>query len=136
MLKVLIVGAEGQLGTSLLHLADKIQFADFASTTMETMDVCEEANIRKVLNNMDFDYLVNCTAYTTVDKAESDEETAQKINADAPGWQAVRAKREPELFIFPPITFSTAAPIAHYILLHRHILQRYMEKQSWLARWL
>jgi len=93
MMKVLIVGADGQLGSSLCSLAAGCEFAEFASTTMETMDVCEEANIRKVLNNMDFDYLVNCTAYTAVDKAESDEETAQKINADAPGWLA-RCARE------------------------------------------
>ncbi|WP_088654988.1 dTDP-4-dehydrorhamnose reductase [Geofilum rhodophaeum] len=93
MMKVLIIGADGQLGSSLCSLAAGCEFAEFASTTPATLDVSSETNIRKVLEASDFNYLVNCTAYTAVDKAESDEENARRINAEAPGWLA-RCARE------------------------------------------
>ena len=93
MMKVLIVGADGQLGSSLCSLAAGCEFAEFASTTPAVLDVSSEANIRKFMNESDFNFLVNCTAYTAVDKAESDEENARRINAEAPGWLA-RCARE------------------------------------------
>lgn len=72
----LITGANGQLGRSLQKiLGDK---AFYCGRT--ELDIADEAAVHAFFSEKKFDAIVNCAAYTAVDKAESDAETAKKIN--------------------------------------------------------
>ncbi|MFN3990805.1 MAG: dTDP-4-dehydrorhamnose reductase [Erythrobacter sp.] len=80
-MKVLITGANGQLGGALQQLAP----ADAVITAIDVAecDLANAAALRAVLHRATPDLILNAAAYTAVDKAESDEATARAINADA-----------------------------------------------------
>lgn len=80
-MKVLITGANGQLGGALQRTAPA--HADLNAIDIDDVDFTEEAMLRARLVVEAPDVLINAAAYTTVDKAESDEETARAINSDA-----------------------------------------------------
>ncbi len=85
-MKVLITGALGQLGRALVATAP-------AGTTIEATDVAElditdEAAVRQHVTAAQPRWVINAAAYTAVDKAESDEAAAHRINADAVGHLA------------------------------------------------
>ncbi|ASB50818.1 dTDP-4-dehydrorhamnose reductase [Alkalitalea saponilacus] len=87
-MQVLIVGGEGQLGSSLEQRVSGAGFKSVTITRQEQLDISSEKCINDFLKIHDFDILINCAAYTAVDKAETDMETAHTINALAPGWMA------------------------------------------------
>lgn len=91
-MKVLIIGGEGQLGNSLAKVVKNEKFAQFQITTIEQLDLSKEENIQSYFEEHSFDYVVNCTAYTAVDKAETERTTARLINAKAIQWIGRYAK--------------------------------------------
>lgn len=80
-MKVLITGANGQLGGALQRTAPA--HADLNAIDVDDVDFTEDAMLRARLVVEAPDILINAAAYTAVDKAESDEQTAREINADA-----------------------------------------------------
>ena len=80
-MKVLITGANGQLGGALQRTAPA--HADLNAIDVDDVDFTEDAMLRARLVVEAPDVLINAAAYTAVDKAESDEETAREINAHA-----------------------------------------------------
>jgi dTDP-4-dehydrorhamnose reductase len=80
-LKVLITGAKGQLGGALQRLAPT--HADITAIDVTDCDLTDMSMLHARLKAEAPDLILNAAAYTAVDKAESDEETAQAINADA-----------------------------------------------------
>lgn len=93
MKHILITGANGQLGTeiaSLQHL-----FADFEIllTDVHNLDICDEAQLNHFFENHSIEWVVNCAAYTAVDKAETEIESATKVNAIAPALLAKACKK-------------------------------------------
>lgn len=85
----LVTGANGQLGTALQSLLkDKAIYID-----RNELDLTDETAVREYLTANPFDYIINCAAYTAVDKAETDEETARKVNTLAPLYLAKYGKR-------------------------------------------
>lgn len=91
-MKILIIGGEGQLGSSIIKLMKNEDFAQFQTTTIDQLDLSKEENIEVFFEENSFDYVVNCTAYTAVDKAENDQVTARLINAKAIQWIGRYAK--------------------------------------------
>jgi len=82
-MNILITGANGQLGNemrvlSALHPKHRYFFTDIAE-----LDICDKKAVGDFVAANAIDLIVNCAAYTNVDKAEEDEATAMKINADA-----------------------------------------------------
>ena len=77
--KILVTGANGQLGTELQKLLPNAIFAD-----IDVLDITDLEAVKKFVSNNQIDVIVNCAAYTAVDKAEDDIELAQKINEDGP----------------------------------------------------
>lgn len=76
----LVVGANGQLGNELrLLLKEKAVYVD-----KDELDITDKNAVEKFFAENSFEAIVNCAAYTAVDKAESDEELAAKINVDGP----------------------------------------------------
>lgn len=83
MTKILITGCNGQLGNEIRDIADKTPFS-FTYTDVAELDITDINAIDSLFAATPFDYVVNCAAYTNVNKAESEEDIAYKINAVAP----------------------------------------------------
>lgn len=83
MKQILVIGSEGQLGSELKQCYTKITQANFTFTTIDSLDVTNHAALEKQLCGKAYDYIINCTAYTAVDKAESEAELANTINHKA-----------------------------------------------------
>ena len=78
-MRVLVTGANGQLGTAVQACAP----ADWSiiATDVDDLDITDGAAVQKAL--ADVDVCINAAAYTAVDAAESDEEAARRVNVDA-----------------------------------------------------
>ncbi len=90
-MNILVTGANGQLGNEMRIIskdtADNYTFTDVVEVEgVETtiLDITDAEAIRKTVKEKDIRCIVNCAAYTNVDKAESDEALCRKLNADAP----------------------------------------------------
>ena len=79
-MKVLVTGANGMLGQDLCPILEDEDF-DVVETDIHNLDITDLSCVEKVLNEEKPDYVIHCAAYTNVDKAEEDKETAHKINA-------------------------------------------------------
>jgi dTDP-4-dehydrorhamnose reductase len=84
-LKILITGANGQLGNEFRALETRYPAHSFIFLTRADLSVNDESNVKKMLMLHRPDWCINCAAYTAVDKAESEKEPAMSINADAAG---------------------------------------------------
>ena len=82
MKKILVIGAKGQLGSELQELSKDYPFQFFFYDVAE-MDIANKDLVDQGIVRLKPDYLINCAAYTAVDKAETDKELAFAINADA-----------------------------------------------------
>jgi len=78
---VLVTGANGQLGKTLNYLVDqtKTDFR-FVFTTREQLDLTDFQNIRSFIEQNQFDVIINCAAYTAVDKSEVEKKQANLVN--------------------------------------------------------
>ena len=94
--KVLVTGANGQLGSELKFLLSNNSFKDvkFYFTDKDELDITKTEDIRTFIEKNQIDTIVNCAAYTAVDKAESEEELAYKINYEAVKNLATIAKEK------------------------------------------
>ena len=84
---ILVTGANGQLGTSLALMANSAD-ARFFFTDVDTLDITDYKAVSAYMKKNRIDIVINCAAYTNVDKAEDDRVMAFKINAEAPGLLA------------------------------------------------
>jgi dTDP-4-dehydrorhamnose reductase len=81
--KILITGADGQLGRSFKNIQNKNQWVTFLFLNKQDLDIRIKENIEKVVKGFKPDIFINCAAYTAVDKAESEKEKAYLINDKA-----------------------------------------------------
>ena len=80
-MRILVTGKNGQLGKSIHKIvANNEQTDDFVFVGREELDLSNENNIARYFENNVFDTIINCAAYTAVDKAEEEEVLANKIN--------------------------------------------------------
>ena len=90
-MNILVTGANGQLGNEMRRVSagssDHYIFTDVAE-----LDITDLAAIQRITINNQVDVIVNCAAYTNVDKAEEDEATANRINNLAVKYLAIAAK--------------------------------------------
>ena len=88
-MKILITGSNGQLGNEMRVLSKEHRKHQYFFTDViqaddtYLLDITDKAAVSAFVEAHSIDLIVNCAAYTNVDKAEEDEATAQKINADA-----------------------------------------------------
>lgn len=83
MKTVLVTGANGQLGNSLRALSGRYSSYAFLFTDVDELDICDKEAVRAYVNGNQVDYILNCAAYTAVDKAEDNEALCLRINAGA-----------------------------------------------------
>jgi len=89
MPKVLVTGSKGQLGS---ELKDLVSDENFYFTDRDTLDIADKEAVEKFCKENSIDTIINCAAYTAVDKAEEDVENAEKINHLAVKYLAEVAK--------------------------------------------
>ena len=85
MKTILVTGANGQLGNSIRLLAGKYSGYNFLFTDVDTLDITDPAAVRAMVKDNGVNYILNCAAYTAVDKAEDDEALCRRINTFAVG---------------------------------------------------
>lgn len=81
--KILVTGAGGQLGKSIREVSKEFSELDFSFMSKEDLDIAHPEKIKEVFDQEEFHYCINTAAYTNVEKAESEEEKAFAINAEA-----------------------------------------------------
>lgn len=87
-MNILITGCNGQLGNEMQLLEKLYPHHTFYNTDVAELDITDAAAIERFVNDNGIDGIVNCAAYTAVDKAESNEELCTKLNAEAPAYLA------------------------------------------------
>ena len=80
---ILITGSHGQLGNEMQQAAAGFPAFRFLYTDVEDLDICDKKALDAFVKTNQVNIIVNCAAYTAVDKAEDDEALCYKINADA-----------------------------------------------------
>ncbi len=92
MKNVLITGANGQLGNEMRVLSEANKEYTYFFTDVAELDICNEQAVMDFVKANDINVIVNCAAYTAVDKAEENVELCTKLNADAVGYLAKAAE--------------------------------------------
>ncbi len=91
-MKILLTGCNGQLGTEMRLLSEQYEQHQYIFTDVAELDITDLDAIRTLVKQEKIDVIVNCAAYTNVDRAEQDEKTALLLNATAVENIAIAAK--------------------------------------------
>ena len=93
-MNLLVTGANGQLGSELREISNNYPNCRFFFTDVDELDITRQDAVNDFFEKNEIQTVINCAAYTAVDKAESDEISATLINATAVEYLAVACKRE------------------------------------------
>ncbi len=99
MKNVLVTGANGQLGNEMRTLSVENKEYNYFFTDVAELDICNEQAVMAFVKVHDINVIVNCAAYTAVDKAEDNLELCTKLNSDAVGYLAKAAAANEAEFI-------------------------------------
>ena len=99
MKNILITGANGQLGNEMRVLSEENKEYTYFFTDVAELDICNEQAVMDFVKANNIQVIVNCAAYTAVDKAEENIEFCTKLNADAVGYLAKAAEANQAEFI-------------------------------------
>lgn len=87
-MNILVTGANGQLGNEMQSVTGKSNdhyiFTDVAGDCIH-LDITDADAVKEMVSRHDIGCIINCAAYTNVDKAEDDVELCGRLNAEAPG---------------------------------------------------
>ena len=87
-MNILITGCNGQLGNEMQLLEKENPQHTYFNTDVAELDITDQAAIEAFVEAHQIDGIVNCAAYTAVDKAEDNEELCTRLNAEAPAYLA------------------------------------------------
>lgn len=93
MKNVLITGANGQLGNEMRVLSSENKDYNYFFTDINELDILDQAAVEQYIGENGIDLVVNCAAYTAVDKAEADEDLCHRLNSLAPGYLAAAVEK-------------------------------------------
>lgn len=96
-MKILLLGKNGQVGWELNRSLQPL--GEITALDIEDIDFTDTRRLRQIVRDIAPDIICNAVAYTAVDKAEEEEDLAQKINGDAPGVLAEEAKKRGALLV-------------------------------------
>ncbi|MEN8117269.1 MAG: dTDP-4-dehydrorhamnose reductase [Bacteroidota bacterium] len=80
-MKILVTGAYGQLGNEIKELGNRYPNWKLLFTDVDSLDITNEKSVQTFFSTNKPDAVINCAAYTAVDKSETEQELAEKINA-------------------------------------------------------
>ena len=80
-MRVLITGSNGQLGSEIKELENSYNNIDFIFKDLPELDICNSEALETFIIDHKINSVINCAAYTAVDKAEKDTEIAEKVNS-------------------------------------------------------
>jgi dTDP-4-dehydrorhamnose reductase len=101
-MKILISGCRGMLGQDLVPSLKKAGF-NLQCVDIEEMDITKANAVLERVGSVEPDVVINCSAYTAVDKAESEQELAFAVNRDGPGHLAGACSK----LVIPLVHIST-----------------------------
>jgi len=93
MNNILVTGAKGQLGSEIKDISSDYNYK-FFFTDRDSLDISNEESLKLFIQNNNINIIINCAAYTAVDKAEEDEVNADKINHLAVKYLAKLSKEK------------------------------------------
>ena len=124
-MRILLTGRNGQVGFELQRTLSTL--GEVTATDRATLDLAKPEDIRRVVRETKPEVIVNAAAYTAVDKAESERELAEHVNARGPGLLAEEAKRLGALLVHystdyvfdgekrsPYLESDAPNPLSHY----------------------
>lgn len=82
-MKILVTGANGQLGSEIKDLAPEYKNYEFTYIDIEDLDITDISKVEAYFKKNKFEVIINCAAYTAVDKAESDKDKVIALNSVA-----------------------------------------------------
>jgi dTDP-4-dehydrorhamnose reductase len=97
--KILVTGANGQLGKEIQRLAPAYPQYEFVFADRTVLPIEDQSRVNDFFSHWKPYACINCAAYTAVDKAESEKDRANVINADAVGFLAEASAAHGSLFI-------------------------------------
>jgi dTDP-4-dehydrorhamnose reductase len=80
-MRILITGSNGQLGSEIKELAANYKKADFIFKDLPELDICGFEALQAFIIDHNINAVINCAAYTAVDKAEEDAQIAEQVNS-------------------------------------------------------
>lgn len=98
MLNVLVTGAGGQLGSEMRRLGSAAS-NDYLFTDAAELDITDAGAIRRTMAERRIDVVVNCAAYTDVERAEREPATADRLNREAAGVLAAAVREADAMLI-------------------------------------
>ena len=93
MLNILVTGSKGQVGSEIEELSSNYAY-NFFFTDREELDITNEDKIQSFVQINSINIIINCAAYTAVDKAEEEQSLADKINNQAVKYLAEISKKK------------------------------------------
>ncbi|HLO59945.1 MAG TPA: dTDP-4-dehydrorhamnose reductase [Bacteroidales bacterium] len=84
MKKILVTGSDGQLGMSLKNASGKYSGFSFHWIDVRDVDLTDTVAFDRFFIEGNYDYIINCAAFTAVDKAEAEQHMAYKVNEEVP----------------------------------------------------
>ena len=85
-MKVLVIGSDGQLGLEFQKISNSLDSLSWIFSTIKTLDLLRLETISSYLNDINPSVIINCAAYTCVEKAETESKLANTINYKAVGF--------------------------------------------------
>lgn len=92
MMNILVTGANGQLGNHMRLLASATREDNYTFVDVDELDLTQEVSVWSYFRHHQVDVVVNCAAYTNVDRAEEEETVADRVNHQAVRYLAEAAK--------------------------------------------
>lgn len=99
MKTILVTGVKGQLAQTIQEVYSKNKEFNFTFVSKQDIDITQENDVNFLFTSANFDYCINCAAYTNVEQAELDKEQAYKVNAEAVKYLATACNKHNTVLI-------------------------------------
>ncbi len=80
-MKILVTGSNGQLGSEIRELYPKYKNTECVFKDITELDICDSESVKSLIIDEHINAVINCAAYTSVDKAEENVEIAERVNS-------------------------------------------------------
>jgi len=92
-MKIVVLGASGQLGSCLKKVAEERNITDISFPSEQEGNILDSSLLDKLFEKEKPEYVINCAAYTAVDKAEDEQEICRKVNREGAANIAVACSK-------------------------------------------